>query len=126
MTAVSSVAAVITVPLYLKLATSHFAASGLDTQVGMVGVVARVLLITVVPLAFGMWLRARRPERVAELGGALRKASIAVFVIAVIGVIIAEQGRVIDNLGAVAGAAITLNLAAMAGSFTHRPPRAAR
>lgn len=118
MTAVSSVAAVITVPLYLKLATSHFAASGLDTQVGVVGVVARVLLITVVPLAFGMWLRARQPERVAELGGALRKASIAVFVVAVIGVIIAEQGRVIDNLGAVAGAAITLNLAAMAGSFT--------
>jgi BASS family bile acid:Na+ symporter len=55
---------------------------------------------------------------VAELGGALRKASIAVFVVAVLGVFIAEQGRVIDNLGAVAGAAITLDLAAMAGSVT--------
>jgi bile acid:Na+ symporter, BASS family len=117
MTAISSVAAVITVPLFLKLAVSHFGATGLDTHVGVIGVVARVLLITVIPLAFGMWLRARRPQRVAELGGALRRASIAVFVIAVVGVVIAEQHRVIDNLGAVAAAAITLNLAAMAGSF---------
>jgi bile acid:Na+ symporter, BASS family len=118
MTAISSVAAVITVPLFLKLAISHFGADGLDSHVGVVGVVARVLLITVVPLGYGMWLRARRPQRVAELGGALRKASIAVFVLAVVGVIIAEQDRVIDNLGSIAAAAVTLNLAAMAASFT--------
>ncbi|HEX3562635.1 MAG TPA: bile acid:sodium symporter, partial [Solirubrobacterales bacterium] len=76
MTALSSVAAVITVPLYLKLATSHFGASGLDTHVGVIGVVLRVLLITVVPLAIGMWLRARRPQRVAEVGEAFRKAAV--------------------------------------------------
>jgi BASS family bile acid:Na+ symporter len=118
MTALSSVAAVITVPLYLKLATSHFGASGLDTHVGVIGVVLRVLLITVVPLAFGMWLRARRPRRVAELGEAFRKAAVVLFIGAVVGVIVAEQDRVLDNLGAVAAAAVTLNLAAMAGSFT--------
>src|SRR4051794_22591200 len=49
MTAISSVAAVITVPLYLKLAVNHFGTSGLDTHVGVIGVVVRVLLITVVP-----------------------------------------------------------------------------
>jgi bile acid:Na+ symporter, BASS family len=118
MTATSSVAAVLTVPLFLTLATSHFGASELDTQVSMLGVVARVLLITVLPLGFGMWLRARRPQRVADLGGALRRAAIVLFLAAVVGVIIAEQDRVIDNLGAVAGATITLNLVAMASSFT--------
>jgi BASS family bile acid:Na+ symporter len=41
-----------------------------------------------------------------------------VFLGAVVGVIIAEHDRVLDNLGAVAAAAVTLNLAAMAGSFT--------
>jgi BASS family bile acid:Na+ symporter len=118
MTAISSVAAVATVPLYLKLATSHFGATGLDTQVSTVGVVARVLLITVVPLALGMWFRARRPERVAQLGDLFRRAAVVLFLAAVVGVIIAEQHRVIDNLGAVAAAAITLNLAAMTSSFT--------
>jgi len=117
MTATSSLAAVITVPLFLKLAVSYFGAHELDTHVSLIGVVARVLLITVIPLAAGMWLRARRPERVAEIGPALRKAAIVVFLAAVIGVIIAEQDRVTDNIGAVAGAAITLNLVAMSSSF---------
>jgi BASS family bile acid:Na+ symporter len=118
MTAISSVAAVVTVPLFLQLGISHFGATGLDTNVGLIGLVARVLLITVLPLALGMRLRARRPERVAEISGAFRKAAILLFLGAVVGVVIAEQDRVIDNLGAVGAAAVTLNLAAMAGSFT--------
>ena len=118
MTAISSVAAVITVPLFLKLATHYFGAGGLDMSVNMLGVVARVLLITVIPLAFGMWLRVRRPELVARIGPGLRRATAVLFAAAVIGVIIAESDRVTDNLQAVALAAITLNIAAMTMSFT--------
>jgi bile acid:Na+ symporter, BASS family len=118
MTAISSVAAVVTVPLFLKLATHHFGASALDQSVSMVGVVARVLLITVVPLSLGMWLRARRPELVARIGPGLRRATAVLFAGAVIGVIIAEHNRVTNHLQAVALAAITLNVAAMTLSFT--------
>jgi len=118
MTAISSVAAVVTVPLFLKLATHHFGAGALDMSVNMVGVVARVLLITVVPLALGMWLRARRPELVARIGPRLRRGTAVLFAAAVIGVIIAEHHRVQDNIQAVALAAITLNIAAMSMSFT--------
>jgi BASS family bile acid:Na+ symporter len=118
MTAISSVVAVITVPLFLKLATHHFGADQLDMSVNMLGVVARVLLITVVPLALGMRLRARRPELVARIGPGLRRATAVLFAAAVIGVIIAEHDRVDDNLQAVALAAITLNVAAMTMSFT--------
>jgi BASS family bile acid:Na+ symporter len=118
MTAISSIAAVVTVPLFLKLAISHFGASGFDTHVGLIGLVARVLLITVVPLAIGMLLRACRPQLVEDVSGVFRRAAIVLFLGAVVGVIIAEHDRVTDNLGAVAAAAITLNLAAMAGSFT--------
>lgn len=118
MTAISSLAAVITVPLFLELSTNHFDAVGLDDDVGMLGVVARVLLITVVPLAIGMWLRARDPARVAEVQDTVRKVALGVFLVVVIGVIAAENERVLDNLGAVAPAVITLNLAAMTISFT--------
>ena len=41
-----------------------------------------------------------------------------VFVAAVAGVIVAEHDRVLDNLGAVAAAAVTLNVAAMCMSFS--------
>jgi BASS family bile acid:Na+ symporter len=118
MTAISSVAAVVTVPLFLKLATHHFGAGQLDMSVNMVGVVARVLLITVVPLALGMWLRVRRPEAVARIGPGLRRATAVLFAAAVIGVIIAESDRVTDNLQALVLATLTLNIAAMTMSFT--------
>jgi len=117
MTAISSLAAVLTVPLFLRLATDHFGAHGLGEHVSMLGVVARVLLITVIPLAIGMWLRARRPERVAEIGGTVRRVTAVVFISAVAGVIVAEHDRVLDNLDVVAGAAVTLNVIAMSTSF---------
>jgi bile acid:Na+ symporter, BASS family len=117
MTGISSLGAVVTVPLFLGLATSHFGATGLDEHVGMLGVVARVLLITVIPLAIGMRLRARRPEWVAETSGTVRRVTAAIFIAAVVGVIIAEHQRVLDNLGAVAAPAITLNVLAISGSF---------
>ncbi len=118
MTAISSLAAVITVPLFLSLATDHFGATGLDESVDMLGVVARVLLITVVPLGFGMWLRSRWPVRVDAVRDTVRKVSLGVFVAVVIGVVIAEFDRVTEDLGAILPAVITLNIAAMGISFT--------
>ena len=118
MTATSSLAAVVTVPLFLELSTSHFGAAGLDDDVGMLGVVARVLLITVVPLSVGMWLRARRPTRVAEIEGTFRTVALVVFLAVVVGVIVAEHDRVFDNIDDVAAAAVTLNLAAMTMSYS--------
>ena len=117
MTGISSLGAVVTVPLFLSLATSHFGATGLDEHVGMLGVVARVLFVTVVPLAIGMRLRARRPDWVAETSRTVRRVTAVIFIAAVVGVIIAEHQRVFDNLGAVAAPAITLNLLAISGSF---------
>lgn len=118
MTAISSLAAVITVPLFLELSTSFFDADGLDDSVNMLGVVARVLLITVVPLAIGMRLRIARPEWVAARLDTFRKVAFGVFLAVVIGVIAAENQRVFDNLDELAPAVIALNLAAMSMSFT--------
>jgi len=117
MTAVSSVAAVITVPLFLELSTAHFGTAGLNQDVDMVGVVARVLAITIVPLSVGMYLRSRSPRRVAEIEPSVKRVALILFVAIVVGAVIAEHDRVFDNLDEVALAAITLNVAAMAISF---------
>jgi len=53
MSALSSLAAVITVPIYLGLAVAHFDASVAD-DVRLSGVVVRVFAITIIPLAIGM------------------------------------------------------------------------
>jgi BASS family bile acid:Na+ symporter len=116
MTAISSVGAMITVPLFLGLSTNHFGATGLG-DVSMVGVVARVFAITIVPVAIGMELRRRRPKWVETAYPRVRRASLSLFAIVVIGAIASEYDTVAESLADVAGAALALNVAAMTISF---------
>ena len=117
MTALSSVVSVITVPIYLALATSFFDAGELG-NVEMTGVVARVFAITIVPISLGMWVRSRRSEWVEAKTKTMRVVSFAVFVAVVIAAVASEWDTVADNLAAVGAAALTLNVAAMSFSFT--------
>jgi bile acid:Na+ symporter, BASS family len=116
MTAISSVGAMITVPLFLGLASSHFDATEVG-DVGMLGIVVRVFAITVIPVAIGMELRRRRPERVEEVYPRVQRISLTLFAVVVLGAIASEHDTVVENLAEVAAAALALNLAAMSLSF---------
>ena len=116
MTAISSVASVVTVPLFLGLSSDHFDA-GTRGEVSMPGVVALIFAITIVPVAIGMTLRRRWPERVAEVYPRVRVASLVIFALVVVAAIVSEYDTVAENAAEVAGAALSLNIAAMAISF---------
>ena len=116
MTAVSSAASALTVPLYLALATAHFDAVDLG-GVDMGSVVPKVLGITVVPLAVGMAIRHRNPDPVAAADRTLRRVVFAVFAVIVAAAIISEHDTVIDNIVVVGAACLVLNLLAMGISF---------
>jgi len=118
MTAVSSVAAVVTVPLYLGLSADYFGAGNVTDDLSMAGVVARVFLITIVPLSAGMAVRARRPDRVQELEPRFRKIALVAFLLVVAGAVIAESDKITENFTSVAAAALTLNVLAMTVSYT--------
>jgi BASS family bile acid:Na+ symporter len=117
MTAISSVCAVITVPLFLSLAVERFG-SGFDTEIEMLPIVGRVFALTLVPLSIGMWLRARRAGWTARNYEGFRRAALGFFVVAVIVAVVSEHDRVLDNFADVAGATIALNVIAMTLSFT--------
>ena len=117
MTAISSVAAVVTVPLFLSLAVDHFNAPVGD-DVNTLGVVARVFAITIIPLSIGMWLRSRDPARAIAAEPTAKRVAAVVFVSIVIGVVIDQYETVTDNFTELALTALTLNVVAMAGSFT--------
>jgi BASS family bile acid:Na+ symporter len=117
MTAISSLGAIVTVPLFLTLSRNHFGADALG-DVSMLGVVARVFAITIVPVAIGMELRRRNPARVAAAYPRVRAIALGVFGLVVAGAIVSEHDTVAENVAAVAGAALALNLTAMALSFT--------
>lgn len=116
MTAISSVGAIITVPVFLELSSNHFGATNVG-DVSMLGVVARVFAITIVPVAIGMELRRRRPILVEEIYPRVRRTSLALFGVVVLGAIVSEHDTVAENVADVAGAAVALNVSAMAISF---------
>jgi BASS family bile acid:Na+ symporter len=117
MTGVSSVLAAVTVPVYLALAIEHFGAVGLDSDPEMLGIVLRVFAVTVIPLAIGMEVRRRAPQWVAAHEGTAKNVAFGVFLIMVAGAIASEFAETVRHLGELAGAAITLNVTAMAVSF---------
>jgi BASS family bile acid:Na+ symporter len=116
MTALSSLAAVITVPLYLTAAIAHFDAS-IAGHVGTAGIVARVFAITIVPLAIGMRVRARRPEWSLANEPRLKRVALVAFAFVVVAAVASEWGTVTDHFAELAVAALTLNVAAMSISF---------
>jgi len=116
MTALSSVGALITVPVYVGLAAGHFAGGDIG-DVSMAGVVARVFFITLVPLSVGMYLRERYPVQVAEVRDRVKRAAMVAFVAVVVGAVASEFDVVRDNIADVALATLALNVAAMSISF---------
>ena len=116
MTAISSIAAVVTVPLYLGFAIGFFDAN-LPGDPEMLGVAAKVFFITVVPLAIGMRIRSRREQWAIRREQLAKRIALALFVIVVGGSIYNESEAITDSFAQLALATLTLNLAAMAISF---------
>jgi BASS family bile acid:Na+ symporter len=116
MTAISSVGAIVTVPLFIAISASFFGAGDIG-DASMLGIVAKVFAITIIPVAIGMSLRRRYPERVDAAYPTVRNVSLTLFGLVVLGAIATEQSTVVANATAVGGAALALNVAAMSISF---------
>mgnify|MGYP000885493095 CR=1 FL=1 len=118
MTAISSVVAVATIPIFLGLATDRFGNVGDLDEVNMLSVALRTFLITVLPLAIGLWAHSRLGERAATLRERMSPISLVLFVLVVIGAVAAEFDLIKEHFAKVALAALGLNLLAMTVSFT--------
>jgi bile acid:Na+ symporter, BASS family len=116
MTAISSVAAVVTVPLYLGFAIEFFD-TNFENDPEMTGVAARVFFITVVPLAIGMWIRSRWTDWAIRVESRAKRIALFLFIVVVAGTIANESEAITDHFAELAVATLTLNLAAMAISF---------
>lgn len=116
MTALSSLLAVITVPLYLTLAVSVFDAP-IGSEISVIGVVLPVFAITIVPLAIGMTIRARADEWTARNQPRVSKVALGCFVLIVIGAVVTEVESVSAHADELILATLTLNLLAMAISY---------
>lgn len=116
MTALSSLLAVITVPLYLTLAVSVFGAE-VGTDVSVLGVVLPVFAVTIVPLIVGMTIHARAPVWTVRRRPLVSRIALGCFVLIVVGAVATEVEAVSAHADELILATLTLNLLAMASSY---------
>ena len=117
MTAVSSALSVITVPFFLALALELFMSGSGQATPAMGPIVVKILLITVVPLSFGMAIRAKWPALGMRLEKPLKRLAIGFFVLVVFAAIYAERSNILGMIVQVGLAVIALNVLAMTISY---------
>lgn len=113
LTAVASVITVFTIPLLLSMAMGRFLAESQMISLPVGKTFIQLVVVTLLPVALGMWLHASKPALTQRLAGTVNVLSVVFLALVILAAVLNEK-----NLGqqfALAGpAAIALNLCGMA------------
>lgn len=96
LTAVSSLLAVVTLPIIAALGIAMLIGDSMEVEVPVVAMVRQLVIYLAIPIALGMWVRARRPE------ASQRYVSIANRV-AVVGVLVLTALSALSNENSLPG-----------------------
>jgi bile acid:Na+ symporter, BASS family len=117
LTAITSVVALASMPLLLQFALRHFLGDQGEIELSITRLVRSVFLITTVPVAAGMLLRAWRPAVMDRLQGTLGRIATTLFVLIVIATFVNQRDAIVANLWSVGPAAASLNVVVMAAGI---------
>lgn len=117
LTAMTSLAAMVSVPLVVLLSLRHFAGAEAAQDLSMGSVALRMFGIVVVPVVLGMALRAARPMLAARWLPAAEIVSGVLFAVVVAVAIWTERANMAAYFAAAGLAALALNVTMMAIAF---------
>lgn len=117
LTAITSVAAVATVPFVVDLSLRQFMNSGASIEFPLAAMVRGVFLLTTVPVVLGMGLRAWRPAFTARIERAAGRIATSLFVLIVVATFASQRQVLAENLGSLGPAAALLNLLVIGAGF---------
>lgn len=116
LTALASLLTPLTMPLLTLWALSHWAGPTQAIDLPILQTMARLLVITVLPVSLGMWLHISKPELSARLVRIVKPLSISFLLFVISTIVIKYWQQMPEFLIAVGPAVILLNiLALMAG-----------
>jgi BASS family bile acid:Na+ symporter len=117
LTALTSLAAVITLPLYVGLALAQFVARNEAIALPFLDTVARIFSLTVVPVALGLWLHQRRPDVARRIADPLKNLAAILIVGCFLTLIVSQRAALADAARQVWAPIVCLNLAAISTGF---------
>lgn len=117
LTAITSIAAVLTLPLVVDISMRFFMVSGLGIKFPLMGMVRSIFLLTTVPVLLGMLLRVWQPRRVARIEPVLGRIATLLFVLIVLSTFWDQRQVLLDHLPTIGPASILLNLLVLLGAW---------
>ncbi|MBI3447153.1 MAG: bile acid:sodium symporter family protein [Magnetospirillum sp.] len=116
-TALTSLAATLSVPLLVNLGLATFAGYDRSVEIPVGKMTLGIFLVDTVPLALGLALQRYWPGTATRLGRVARPVATLLFALIVVGAFVSQRQSLIDHVGDVVPAALALNLAAMTGAW---------
>ena len=116
LTAVSSVITVFTIPLLVGFGVGHYLQADGAVALPFFSTVAQLIVVTLVPIALGMWVHAARPAFCLRLASTVNVISLIFLAVVILAAVLREKeiGRQFLLAGP---AALALNLGSMALGF---------
>ena len=116
LTALTSLAAVLTLPLVVGASFQFFMASQLAVQLPVVTMIRGIFILTTLPVLLGMALRWRFAQRVSRVEPAIGKVTTTLFVLIVLNTFWDQRQVLLDNLTVLGPAVLVLNLLILGGA----------
>lgn len=117
LTAISSLAGVITVPLVVNFALIHFTAAAAMTDIPVARMILGVLVVSTLPLLLGMALNHWRPALAEAVERVARPLSVGVFALIVLWAFVSQWRVMMDNLALIGPSIVALNVLVLAGGY---------
>jgi BASS family bile acid:Na+ symporter len=117
LTAITSVLAVLSVPLIVDFTLRHFTGAGITVALPILDIVRGVFIITTVPVAAGMLLRHLRPTLTTRIEPLAGKIATLLFIAIVIATFVSQRQTLFDHLATTGPAALTLCVVTMATGY---------
>jgi bile acid:Na+ symporter, BASS family len=113
LTAVSSIVTIFTIPLLVNFSLEYFMGATNPVHLPVFDSIVKILLITIVPTALGMWCFARFPKFTLRAQKSVTIASGVLFVLVVMGAVMAQRDQMGDFFRQAGPATLALNVVMM-------------
>lgn len=117
LTAISSIITIFTIPLLVALALKTFMGVDETVSINVPRIFAQLLVIIVIPVSLGMWVRAKKASFADRMERPVKIASALVLALVIAGLIAKEQDNIVSYFKQAGLMALALNLSTMLLGF---------
>lgn len=117
LTAVSSLATIITIPLIVNFAMAHFIGEGKYIALPVFRTMLQIMVITIIPVGLGMIIKSRKPDMAQRMERPVKIASAVFIILIILGAILKDKENIIPFFAQTGLPALVLNLLSLLIGF---------